>query len=118
VKELYLVNSLATPRPALEKYKYPLPGEEGIHKSELSYFSPSKKVLVKVTPKWKEEGYTNVHWGKSSEELRFIRIDRLVRHMEFCALNVTTGESKCLISEGFENAPLNVQPVTYIDDTD
>ena len=28
VKELFVINSLATPRPTLEKYKYPLPGEE------------------------------------------------------------------------------------------
>ena len=39
VKELFVINSLATPRPTLEKYKYPLPGEEEIRKTELYVYS-------------------------------------------------------------------------------
>ena len=35
VKELFVINSLASPRPTLEKYKYPMPGEEAIRKGEL-----------------------------------------------------------------------------------
>src|SRR5262249_33308070 len=30
VQDLFLVNSLSTPRPTLEKYKYPMPGEDAI----------------------------------------------------------------------------------------
>ena len=42
-------------------------------------------------PKWKDESYTNVHWGKTAADLRFVRRDRLVRHLEFCTLDVLTG---------------------------
>src|SRR5262249_34385455 len=43
--------------------------------------------------------------------------DRLVRHAEFCSSNVRTGETKCLILEGYENADVSVQPVQYIDES-
>jgi dipeptidyl aminopeptidase/acylaminoacyl peptidase len=118
VKELYLVNSLATPRPTLEKYKYPMPGEDAVRKSELYVYDRPAKKLTRVPPKWKDESYNNVHWGKASTELRFVRCDRLIRHIELCAMNVASGETKCLISEGFESANIVLQPVTYVDESD
>ncbi|MDE0914679.1 MAG: prolyl oligopeptidase family serine peptidase, partial [Planctomycetota bacterium] len=65
VEELFLVNSLSTPRPTLESYSYPLPGEENIRRSELYVFDRSRKTLFRVDPVWKDEGYSNVHWGKT-----------------------------------------------------
>ena len=67
VAELFLVNSLAEPRPTLEKYSYPMPGEENVYKSELFLFDRTRKELFRVPPVWKDEGYTNVHWGKLPE---------------------------------------------------
>jgi dipeptidyl aminopeptidase/acylaminoacyl peptidase len=118
VKELYLVNSLATPRPTLEKYRYAMPGEDAVRKTELYVYDRPAKKLTRVPGKWKDEGYSNVHWGKTSDELRFVRRDRLLRHLELCAMNVITGEMKCLISEGFESANIEFQPVTYVEGTD
>jgi dipeptidyl aminopeptidase/acylaminoacyl peptidase len=118
VKELFLVNSLAAPRPTLEKYKYPMPGEEAVRKSELYLFDRATKKLTRIKPKWKDERYSNTHWGKTSEELRFVRRDRLQRHMELCTVHVPTGETKCLLTEGFENANINFQPVRYLDESD
>ncbi|HEV3083260.1 MAG TPA: DPP IV N-terminal domain-containing protein [Gemmataceae bacterium] len=118
VKELYLVNALATPRPALEKYKYPMPGEDAIRKSELYVFNRAAKKLTRIPQKWRDEGYTDITWGKTSDELRFIHRDRLRRHLEVCAINPNTLECKCLISEGFENANIAFQTVEYLKDTD
>jgi dipeptidyl aminopeptidase/acylaminoacyl peptidase len=118
VQELFLVNSLATPRPKLEKYKYPMPGEEAARKMELFVCDRATQKLLRVKPKWKDEAYSNMHWGKTSDELRFFRRDRLWRHSEFCTANVRTGETKCLILEGFENANVTFQPAHYLDDTD
>jgi dipeptidyl aminopeptidase/acylaminoacyl peptidase len=117
VQELFLVNSIALPRPALEKYKYPMPGEEAARKMELFVCDRASRKLIRVKPRWKDEVYSNIHWGKTSEELRFVRRDRLVRHGEFCTVNVRTGETKCLVLEGFENADLNFQPAYYLDDS-
>lgn len=118
VKELYLVSSLASPRPALEKYKYAMPGEEAIRKMELHVFDRTAKKLTQVKPKWKDEGYSDIHWGKEPGELRFVRRDRLLRHIELCALNIGTGECKCLITEGFENSYIDHQPVRYLEESD
>ena len=65
VEELFLVNSLSTPRPTLESYSYPLPGEENISRSELHVFDRARKTLFRVASVWKDEGYRNVHWGKT-----------------------------------------------------
>lgn len=117
VKELYLVSSLASPRPTLEKYKYPMPGEEAIRRAEVFYCLPAEKKLVRVEPKWKDENFGNLHWGKTAEDLRFVRTDRLRRHLEFCSLNVLKGQCTCLVSEGFENASVEQQPAHYLDET-
>src|SRR5262249_13793501 len=77
VKELFVINSLASPRPTLEKYKYPMPGEEAIRKGELHVGSREAKALVRVKPKWRDESYSDFHWGKDPGELRFVRLDRL-----------------------------------------
>ncbi len=118
IKELYLVDSLATPRPKLEKYKYAMPGEDAVRKTELHVYDRQSKKLTRVPTKWRDEGYSNVHWGKTSDELRFVRSDRLIRHIELCAMNVASGETKCLISEGFDSANIVFQPVTYVEGTD
>ena len=118
IKELYLVDSLAQPRPTMTKYKYPMPGEDAIRKSELFYCDAAAKKITKVKPKWAYERYDNIHWNKTGDELRFQRHDRLQRHLEFCTLNTKTGEDKCLLTEGFEAAFLEHQQVRYLDESD
>lgn len=118
VKDLYLVDSIAAPRPKLEQYKYPMPGEDAIRKTELYYFDAAKKALARVTPKWKDERYSDLRWGKSPGELRVVRRDRLQRNLEVCAIDVTTGGCKCLFGEAFEAACLEQQPVRYIEESD
>ncbi|MFO0851096.1 MAG: prolyl oligopeptidase family serine peptidase [Gemmataceae bacterium] len=118
VKDLFLVDSIAAPRPTLEQYKYPMPGEDAVRKTELYYCDVAKKALAKITPKWKDERYTDVRWGKPSGELRFIRRDRLQRNLEVCAFDVFKGACNCLFGEGFEAAFLDFQPARYLDETD
>ncbi len=64
IEELFLVNSLSTPRPTLESYSYPMPGEKNVARSELFVFDRNRKSLFKIEGKWKDEGYRNIHWGK------------------------------------------------------
>ncbi len=118
IKDLYLVDSIATPRPKLEQYKYPMPAEETVRKSELHYCDVEKKALTKITPKWKDERYSDIRWGKSPGELRFIRRDRLQRNLEVCAVDVFTGKCKCLFGEAFDSAFLDMQAPRYIEEND
>lgn len=118
VKDLFLVDSIASPRPKLEQYKYPMPAEAEIRKTELHYWDVEKKALTKITPKWKDERYSDLRWGKSPGELRFIRRDRLRRNLEVCAFDVFTGTCKCMFGESFDAAFLDMQSPRYIDETD
>ena len=117
VSELFLVNAVDNPRPTLRKYPYPMPGEAKVRKTELHVYSVANKKLIHIEPKWKDESYSDIHWGKSSDELRFVRHDRLMRNAEVCAINTQTGACKCLISEGFDNSSLSTLPTRYLDET-
>ncbi len=118
IKDLFLINSLSEPRPTLTKYKYAMPGEANIRKSELHVFHKDQNKLVRVEPLWKDESYSDLHWGKTSGELRFLREDRLLRNVEFCALDTAKGEAKCLIIEGFDNSNIFTKPVKYLEESD
>jgi dipeptidyl aminopeptidase/acylaminoacyl peptidase len=118
VKDLFVINSLANPRPTLQKYRYPMPGEEAIRKTELHVGSREARAILRVKPKWQDESYSDLHWGKTAEELRFVRQDRLRRNIDLCAINTRTGECKTLISEGFENAPVDHQQPRYLETSD
>ncbi|MBM3997217.1 MAG: S9 family peptidase [Planctomycetes bacterium] len=117
IKDLYLVNSLSEPRPTLMKYPYPMPGEDNVRKSELYVFNRDKDALVKIERKWKDESYSDLHWDKSNDKLRFLRTDRVVRNIEFCSYDVAKAEAKCLIGEGFENSSISVQAMRYLDES-
>ncbi|MGL4555681.1 MAG: DPP IV N-terminal domain-containing protein, partial [Gemmataceae bacterium] len=117
VKELFVVDSLATPRPKLEKYKYPMPGEDAVRRSELLIGSRASKALAAVKPKWRDETYHKVAWDKAPGELRFTRIDRLQRSLELCAVDAGSGAARVLIAEGFDNAPVEHQAPHYLDDS-
>src|SRR5205085_10485443 len=99
-------------------YKYPMPGEEAIRKSELFYCDVEKKALTKIKPKFKDERYSGIAWGKTPGELRIIRRDRLQRNLEVCRIDAATGAEKCLFAEGFEAAFLDSQPLRYVEETD
>lgn len=116
VEELFLVNSIAEPRPALEKYKYAMPGEEDIRRSELHVFDRASKELTRLTPKWKDESYRSLDWAEEGSTLRLVRRDRLMRNAELCTLDPRTMEPKVLIEEGFESAYLAPQGVRYLEE--
>ena len=118
VQELWVMNSLSQPRPTIEKYKYSMPGEDAVPKSELYVFRAESMKLKRVTPKWFDEGYSGTHFGKTGEDLRFTRHDRLLRHDDLCSMNTKSGQIKTLIAEAFENANLVTEPVTYVEGTD
>ena len=118
VKELFLVDSIAEPRPALERYRYAMPGEENIAKSELYIGDAEAKSLTRMKMKWKDESYSSTRFGKNSDELEFIRRDRLLRNVEICRMNLKTNEEKCLVSEGFDAGYLDFQAPRYVEETD
>jgi dipeptidyl-peptidase 4 len=118
VKELFLVDSIAEPRPALERYRYAMPGEENIAKGEVYIGDADTKTLTKLKTKWKDESVVSSRFGKTSDELEVIRRDRLLRNVEMCRINFKTGEEKCVMAEGFEAGYLEFQAPRYVEETD
>lgn len=101
VKDLYLVNVLAQPRPKLESYRYSLPGEEFVPQSELIIFDVATRSRTNVNlNKWKDQTIS-VEWSsqKDADKIILIRKDRLLKNLDVCLVNVTTGAVSVLFSE-------------------
>jgi dipeptidyl aminopeptidase/acylaminoacyl peptidase len=115
VKPLYLVNSLAQPRPTLVEYKYAMPGEEDVNQQELWLWRSGQAALKEITEtkKWKDQQYVAGFRWDTPTKLRMIRRDRLQRNMEYIEYDITTGSVTPLIAEKVENANLETATPFY-----
>ncbi len=131
VKELWVINSVAEPRPTLETYKYQMPGEEEAPEDQLWVFDMEKKEGKKYdisrfadqslsihsasyTNKERIPDYVPTKWlSKSSDEVYFSRISRDLHKNDLCVLNLETGEVKVLIEERL-NTYVETQPVQLV----
>ena len=115
VKELYLVNVLAEPRPTLTSYTYAMPGEDNVAQAELYVW---KKGDANVSPvnmkKWRDEHLLNVHWTTGHDKLRLVRRDRPQRSLELIEVDLATNVIRTLITESVENANLEPPQVRYV----
>jgi dipeptidyl-peptidase 4 len=101
VKDLFVIDILAQPRPKLETYRYSMPGEEFVPQSELSIFDVATKKRIDVDiKKWKDQT-VNVAWSsqKDANKLILIRKDRPLKNLEVCLVNAETGALSVLFSE-------------------
>ncbi|MEE2887494.1 MAG: prolyl oligopeptidase family serine peptidase [Planctomycetota bacterium] len=115
IKDLFLINSIADPRPSLQTYQYSMPGEESIRTTELHYFHRDTDKLTKVEPKWIDESYREIRWVKETDQMQFMRRDRLLRNVEFCSLDTKTGKTQVLFSEGSKDGYLKVQSMRQLE---
>ena len=80
VGELWVINSLAAPRPTLETYRYGMPGEPNQSQAELEVFEPASKGRVKIkTDKFKDQQlavYTAPVTNVERERARVFQVDR------------------------------------------
>lgn len=115
VKELYLVNVLAQPRPVLLHYKYTMPGEENVTQSELWVYRRGDKEVRKLNvAKWKDQTMSDIHWPISSEKIRLLRRDRPQRKVDVIEVDLATNAIKTLVSDEIENAALEPKPLRYL----
>ena len=117
VKDLWVINSVADPRPTLETYKYHMPGEKEAPQEELLIFDWETKENIKVqadtfkdqtisilrAPNKKSNRDDDVRFStwlsRSSDKLYFERTSRDLKRIDICVANTTTGEVKVLIEE-------------------
>lgn len=102
VKDCWVVNSLAQPRPELYTYKFPMPGEEAVFTYELHLFYPDtqKQVVVDIE-KYPDQEVKIVDSDLMAhpEDLYFTRESRTCDKMDLCRVDTRTGEVFEVISE-------------------
>jgi dipeptidyl aminopeptidase/acylaminoacyl peptidase len=101
VKDLFVIDVLAQPRPKLETYRYSMPGEQFVPQSELIIFDVATKNHVNVDlKKWKDQTI-DVAWSsqKAADKLILIRKDRPLKNLDVCLVNAETGALSVLFSE-------------------
>ena len=101
VKDLFVIDVLAQPRPKLETYRYSMPGEEFVPQPELLVFDVATKARVNVDlKKWKDQTI-QVFWTsqKAADKLIVMRKDRPLKNVDICLVNSETGAVSVLFSE-------------------
>jgi dipeptidyl-peptidase 4 len=101
VKDLFVIDVLAQPRPKLETYRYSMPGEEFVPQSELIIFDVATKSRVNADlAKWNDQTI-DVAWTSREEakKLIVIRKDRLLKNLDVCSVDAETGAVSVLFSE-------------------
>lgn len=117
VKDLWVINNTANPRPTLESYKYQMPGEKEAPKYELMVFDfdtkskllietdtfPDQSLSIQYAPRPKntrdDRRRPRLWLSKTSDKLYFTRTSRDLKRIDLCVANTTTGEVSVLVEE-------------------
>jgi len=131
VEKLWVINSIASPRPKLETYPYGMPGEAEQPQEHLEVFTVTNQSRVEMkVDLWKDQslnvatalasGRAREHekleqlWtGQGSEQLYFLRSSRDLHRIDVCVANTSTGEVKPVIQERM-NIYVDVQPLRLL----
>jgi dipeptidyl aminopeptidase/acylaminoacyl peptidase len=132
VKDLWVINSLANPRPTLETYKYAMPGEPDQPQVELHVVDIAAKKATKLntdafkdqqmgiataptTNLQREKGETVSRWlGPGSDKIYFNRTSRDLKRIDIVSQDTITGEPKVVVAER-SNTYIEIQPTRLID---
>ncbi len=116
VKDLWVINSIADPRPTLETYKYWMPGEKEAPVEHLLLFdwsTKSSKEIVTGMYKdqtvnlWSQPAKMNTRddefrssvWLGTADKFYFSRTSRDLKRIDICMADVKTATAKALIQE-------------------
>jgi dipeptidyl aminopeptidase/acylaminoacyl peptidase len=128
VADLWVINSLASPRPKLETYRYAMPGEENVDQSELLIFDRGAKTRIKAKAdafkdqsiqvatarsmaRDRDKEKTEPRWlSDTSDKLYFWRLSRDLHRVDVCVADAATGDVKPIIEERL-NTYIETQPL-------
>lgn len=132
VKDLWVINSLGTPRPTLETYRYAMPGEESIPQAEMWIFDVPAKGRVKVkAERFKDQTISIAtapapsvrrdprrplvsQWlSPSADKLYFTRLSRDMHKLDVCVVDTKTGDVKPLVEERL-NTYIESRPIRLV----
>src|SRR5207248_10291158 len=110
VRQLWVINALANPRPTLETYRYAMPGDADIPQSQIEVFevATKNKTVLKAdgfkdqtlqiqteqpTARARDHEKTEPLWaGPGSDKLYFVRASRDLHRVDVCSADTATGE--------------------------
>jgi dipeptidyl-peptidase-4 len=116
VKELWVINSIADPRPTLETYKYEMPGEKESPLREMILFNFGAKTYQKlntslfkdqelstwqapVLQKNKDDEFVPSVWLGTANEFYFYRTGRDLKRIDVCSVDIGTGKVMVHVQE-------------------
>ncbi|MBN2415402.1 DPP IV N-terminal domain-containing protein [bacterium] len=117
VKDLWVIDNTADPRPTLQSYKYTMPGDKEAPQEELLVFDFPSKEIVKIkaeafqdqtigimrAPRLAKEADDRIGWSYwlsgSPDKLYFSRTSRDLKRIDICVANALSGEVTPLIEE-------------------
>ncbi len=135
VKDLWVINSLAQPRPKLEKYKYHMPGEAEAPSRHLYLFDMESKSCKEIStaafkdqelkiqsmPATKKDAYEEIKhsvWQGDANKFYLYRVSRDIKRVDFCVAYVDADSVKPLVEERL-NTYVETRNVNFVNnDTD
>ncbi|MFC1554760.1 DPP IV N-terminal domain-containing protein [candidate division KSB1 bacterium] len=110
VNDLWVINALSDPRPTLETYKYPMPGEDNVPQYELWLFDAENRTSVKANAeKYPDQAIGGTYIGgggifmdEGDDKLYIVRRSRDWKDIELCVTDTETGEVTTLVTERTE----------------
>jgi len=116
VKDLWVINSIADPRPTLETYKYWMPGEKDSPTDDLLLFNTIDKTHIELNADlfkdqdvavWsapspatsRDDDYRVNVWLGTADKFYFTRTSRDLKRIDVCEVNVASKTVKAVIPE-------------------
>jgi len=116
VKDLWVINSIAEPRPTLETYKYQMPGEKESPITYVLLFDNSTKTSKQLDIKQfkdqvisigtqpqkastRDDGWRPTVWQGTADQFYFNRTSRDLKRIDICVVDINSGAVKPLINE-------------------
>lgn len=132
VKDLWVINSVADPRPTLETYKYWMPGEKEAPIEEVLLFDVATKKPVKLdvslfkdqsigifrSPSKKntrDDDFVPALWLGNNKEFYLSRTSRDLKRIDICRVEVATAKLKPVIEERM-NTYVDIQTPVLVND--
>lgn len=130
VKDFWVINSLSSPRPTLETYKYQMPGEPGplghlyvfdakdwsSHQVKINAFK-DQDLSLQTAPETVKESFNefdNYTWLGDNSGFYLNRLSRDLKRLDICYVGIDSDSTKTVLSERM-NTYVESRPLRIID---
>lgn len=130
VKDFWVINSLSSPRPTLETYKYQMPGEPGplghlyvfdakdwsSHQVKINAFK-DQDLSLQTEPETVKESFNefdNYTWLGNNSGFYLNRLSRDLKRLDICYVGIDSDSTKTVLSERM-NTYVESRPLRIID---